>query len=79
MVFESLIQTTMPDTMVPVPRVATKGSTPKRTTMNPLAPPTTAEASMAATIAHPIGQWWWTLSTATTMADNVRTEATERS
>ena len=64
---------------VPVPKVTMNGSIPKKRTIPPLIPPITAPAPSATSIARPIGQWWTALSCAMIIADNVSTDAIERS
>src|SRR5919109_2403853 len=78
-VSEPLIQRTSPETKAPVPRVVMKESSSSSTTSAPLTTPTIAAATTPATSARPIGQPSFTFSSAVTIADSDRTEATDRS
>src|ERR671925_361542 len=78
-VSEPLIHSTSPETNAPVPRVVINESSSRKTTSAPLTTQTLAAAFPAATTARPIGQPWFTLSSAVTIADSDKTEATDRS
>src|ERR671922_366438 len=78
-VSEPLTHSTSPETNAPVPRVVINESRSRRTTSAPLTTPTIAAAVNAPASARPIGQPWLTLSSAVTIADSDRTEATDRS
>ena len=78
-VFESLIQSTMPETNVPIPRVTIRLSISIRTTKSPLTAPTSRPAPSAIRMASPIGTPWLTLRMAINMAERPTTAATERS
>ena len=77
-VFESLIQSTMPETNVLMPSVTMRLSISSSTTKSPLTPDQQAAPS-ATRIARPIGTPWLTLRIAISMADRPTTEATDRS
>src|SRR6266566_257087 len=78
-VLEPLIHRTRPEMNVPEPSVTTSDSASSNTTSAPLTNPASAAATTAAATAQPTGHPCWTLSTATTIAESVSTEATERS
>jgi len=78
-VLDPLTHSVRPFAKVPVPSVTMNGSMLSRVVMKPLTKPSAAPAASAASTAAAMGQWAFTFSCATSMAESVSTEAADMS